>query len=108
MKADSSAAKAQMAPICAAGVFAMSVQRLAASSTRPERASVCVITSTIATVTTAGLLKPAKAASGLMMPARTQIIRAATATMSKRQRSSTKMAERSPPAPPEARLAPRS
>ena len=48
----------------------------------PDRPSALLITRTAATVITAGLLKPANAASGWISPSRTQAIRLVIATTS--------------------------
>ena len=54
----------------------------ASASIAPERARARVITSTAATVITAGLLNPANAASGATTPSRTLTIRLVIATTS--------------------------
>ena len=67
---------------CANGAPLVPISRPASASTAPERASARLITSTAATVITAGLLKPANAASGSTSPSRMQTISAQSATTS--------------------------
>ena len=82
MKPDSSAPSRQNAARWASGELPAPISLPASASIAPDRPSARLITSTAATVITAGLLKPAKAASGPISPSRTQAIRLAIATTS--------------------------
>ena len=82
MKPDSNAPSTQNEARCENCALPAPMSLPASASIAPERASARLITSTAATVITAGLLNPAKAASGPISPSRTQAIRLVIATTS--------------------------
>ena len=82
MKADSTAATPDKAATCPWGEAAAGVTARRTKSTAPEAVRARLITSTAATVITAGWPKPAKASPAGTSPAATAAKRASMATMS--------------------------
>ena len=82
MKPDSNAPSTENEAKCENFALLAPMSLPASASIAPERASARLITSTAATVITAGLLNPANAASGSISPSTTQTIKLVMATTS--------------------------